>query len=144
MADELGKAVEIMGTGKNGIGFGKVDITIEKELQEEFDIKEAPELKLFFEGNRLEPISCKGNSYLFIYLFIFVFLGPHLQHKELPSLGVKSELQPLAYTTTTAMPDPSHLFDLHHSSWQLRIPNPLIQARDQTCVLVDTGQICFH
>uniref|UniRef100_A0A8D1MYU9 Protein disulfide-isomerase-like protein of the testis n=1 Tax=Sus scrofa TaxID=9823 RepID=A0A8D1MYU9_PIG len=60
LADELGKAMEIMGTGKNGIGFGKVDITIEKELQEEFDIKEAPELKLFFEGNRLEPISCKG------------------------------------------------------------------------------------
>ena len=89
MADELGKAVEIMGTGKNGIGFGKVDITIEKELQEEFDIKEAPELKLFFEGNRLEPISCKGNSYLFIYLFIFVFLGPHLQHMEVPRLGVQ-------------------------------------------------------
>lgn len=51
-----------MGKGKNGIGFGKVDITVEKELQTEFNIKEAPELKLFFEGNRSEPISCKGNS----------------------------------------------------------------------------------
>lgn len=51
-----------MGKGKNGLGFGKVDITVEKELQKEFDVKKAPELKLFFEGNRLEPISCKGNS----------------------------------------------------------------------------------
>ncbi|XP_001500567.3 protein disulfide-isomerase-like protein of the testis isoform X1 [Equus caballus] len=60
MAEELGKAVEIMGKGKNGVGFGKVDITIEKELQKEFDIKTTPDLKLFFEGNRSEPISCKG------------------------------------------------------------------------------------
>nr|XP_035123011.2 protein disulfide-isomerase-like protein of the testis [Callithrix jacchus] len=60
LAEELGKAVEIMGKGKNGIGFGKVDITVEKELQQEFGITKAPELKLFFEGNRSEPISCKG------------------------------------------------------------------------------------
>ncbi|XP_057551713.1 protein disulfide-isomerase-like protein of the testis [Hippopotamus amphibius kiboko] len=60
LAEELGKAVEIVGKGKNGVGFGKVDITVEKELQKEFDVKKAPELKLFFEGNRLEPISCKG------------------------------------------------------------------------------------
>ncbi|KAB1263045.1 Protein disulfide-isomerase-like protein of the testis [Camelus dromedarius] len=46
MAEELGKAVEVMGKGKNGLGFGKVDITVEKELQEEFGIKKAPELKL--------------------------------------------------------------------------------------------------
>ncbi|XP_029804177.1 protein disulfide-isomerase-like protein of the testis isoform X2 [Suricata suricatta] len=60
LAEELGKAVEIMGKGKNGLGFGKVDITVEKELQTEFNVKEAPELKLFFEGNRSEPINCKG------------------------------------------------------------------------------------
>ncbi|CAK7304382.1 Protein disulfide-isomerase-like protein of the testis [Vulpes lagopus] len=60
LAKELGKAVEVMGKGKNGLGFGKVDITVEKELQKEFDVKKAPELKLFFEGNRSEPISCKG------------------------------------------------------------------------------------
>ncbi|XP_007952923.1 protein disulfide-isomerase-like protein of the testis [Orycteropus afer afer] len=59
LADELGRAVEIVGKGKNGLGFGKVDITIEKDLREEFDIKKAPEVKLFFEGNRSEPISCK-------------------------------------------------------------------------------------
>ncbi|XP_016078161.1 PREDICTED: protein disulfide-isomerase-like protein of the testis [Miniopterus natalensis] len=60
LAEELGKAMEIVGKGKNGVSFGKVDITVEKELRQEFDIQKAPELKLFFEGNRLEPISCKG------------------------------------------------------------------------------------
>ncbi|XP_052031069.1 protein disulfide-isomerase-like protein of the testis [Apodemus sylvaticus] len=59
LAKELGKATEIFGKGKNGLGFGKVDITVETELKQEFDITHAPELKLFFEGNRLEPISCK-------------------------------------------------------------------------------------
>ncbi|GAB1292606.1 Protein disulfide-isomerase-like protein of the testis [Apodemus speciosus] len=60
LAKELGKAAEIFGKGKNGLGFGKVDITVETELKQEFGITHAPELKLFFEGNRLEPISCKG------------------------------------------------------------------------------------
>ena len=31
---------------------------------------------------------------------------------EVPSLGVKSELQLLAYATATAMPDLSHICDL--------------------------------
>ncbi|XP_007516651.1 protein disulfide-isomerase-like protein of the testis isoform X2 [Erinaceus europaeus] len=60
LAKELGQAVDIMGKGKNGIGFGKVDITVEETLREEFDVTKAPELKLFFEGNRSEPVSCEG------------------------------------------------------------------------------------
>ena len=37
----------------------------------------------------------------FIYLFIYLilFLGPLLQHIEVPSLGVESDLQLPAYTT---------------------------------------------
>ena len=34
-----------------------------------------------------------------------------------------------AYTTATAMPDPSRLCDLHHSSWQCWILDPLSKAR---------------
>ena len=34
--------------------------------------------------------------------------------------------------------------DLHHSLPQCRIFNPLSKARDRTCVLMDTSQICFH
>ena len=44
----------------------------------------------------------------FCLFFFFVFLGLHLWHMDIPTLGVKSELQLPAYTTATAMLDPSH------------------------------------
>ena len=50
----------------------------------------------------------------------------------------------MACATTTAMWDPSHICHLHHSSQQHRISNPLSEARDQTCVLIDAIQIHFH
>ena len=63
---------------------------------------------------------------------VFCFLGPHLQHMEIPRLGVEWEMQLLVYTTATATQDPSRVCDLHHSSWQRQILNPLSWARDQT------------
>ena len=60
----------------------------------------------------------------------FCFLGPHPRHMEAPRLGLESELQLLAYATATATWDPSHVCDLHHSSWQHQIPNLLREARD--------------
>ena len=61
-------------------------------------------------------------EYLFIYLFMFFFLGPHPWHMEILRLGVELELQLPTYTTAisnggsvpclqpapqlTAMPDP--------------------------------------
>ena len=56
---------------------------------------------------------------------------------EVPGLEVESELQLPASTTATAMWDPSHICDLHHSLWQGQILNPLNEARDRTCVLMD-------
>ena len=52
----------------------------------------------------------------------------------------------LAYTTATATSDPSCVCNLHHSSWQRWILNPLIEARDarnRTSVLMDTSQMCY-
>ena len=43
--------------------------------------------------------------------------------------------------TATVMPDLSRVFDLHQSSWQHLILNPLREARDLTRILVDTSQI---
>ena len=42
------------------------------------------------------------------------------------------------------MPDPSLICDLHHSSRQCQILNPLIAARDRTRNLMDPSRICFH
>ena len=58
-------------------------------------------------------------------------------------LGVKLQLYPLAYAIATAMPDPSCICNLHHSSWQHQILNSLSEARDQTCFLMYASQIHF-
>ena len=60
---------------------------------------------------------------------------------DVPRLGVQLELQLLAYATATW--DLSLVLDLHHSSWQRQILNALSEARDQTCILMDTSQIRF-
>ena len=79
-----------------------------------------------------------------LFIIIFLFLGLHLWHMEVPRLEVYLELQLLAYTTSTAMPDPSHLCDLHRSSRQRRILNPLSEGRDQTRNLVVPNWILFY
>ena len=81
--------------------------------------------------------------FFFLFLLFFCFLGPHPQPMEVPRLGVESELQLLAYTTATAMQDPSYIWDLHHSSRQHWILNPLSKARDQTCILTDTSWVHY-
>ena len=81
---------------------------------------------------------------LFIFIFCF-FLGPHLWHMEVPRLGVKLEQQMTAYARATAIQGLSLccICNLHHSSWQHRILNPLNEARNQTCVLIDASQVCY-
>ena len=65
------------------------------------------------------------------HLFLFLsFLGLHLWHVEVPSIGAESELQLPACTTTTPTQDLSHVCNLHHSSWQCWILNLLSEARD--------------
>ena len=51
----------------------------------------------------------------FLNLFVFFFYGCNLQHLEVSGLGVESELRLWlqAYTTATAMPDPSLIYNLH-------------------------------
>ena len=62
---------------------------------------------------------------------------------EVPRLREESELQLLAYTTAIALWDPSRIFNLHHSSGQHWVLNPLSKARDQTCIIMNTSWICF-
>ena len=82
-------------------------------------------------------------SFVFLSLFLpsFFFLELHLRYMEVPRLWVELKLQLSAYTTATAMPDLSHLFNLHHSSWRCQILTPLSEARDQTCVLMDASWV---
>ena len=78
---------------------------------------------------------------LFVCLFV---LGLHLGHMEVSRLGkVQLDLQLLAYVTATATPDPSRVCELHLSSRQHRILNPLSEARDRTCNFMVPSLIYF-
>ena len=90
-------------------------------------------------SQHLTPLPCT----IIISVFFFFFCLSGLQHMELPRLGVESELQLQAYTTATAMPDLSHVCNLHHSLQQHWILNPLREARDQTSILMDTSEVHF-
>ena len=60
---------------------------------------------------------------------------------EVPRLGDQSELQLPAYTTATAIPDLSHIYEVCPSFWQRQILNSLIQASDRTCILMDASWV---
>ena len=80
-------------------------------------------------------------NFIFFEVYLIFFSVPHPWHMEVPRLGVKLELWALA--TATAIWDPSRVCDLHYSPRQHWILNPLNEARDWNCVLMDTSQIHF-
>ena len=84
----------------------------------------------FLQGS---PVWCLNIS----KVIFFFFLGLHLQHMEIPRLGIKLELQLLATATVTQ--DPKHICHLHHSSQKCWFLNPLSEVRDWTCILIDTS-----
>ena len=63
---------------------------------------------------------------------------------EVPRGGVELELQLLAYTTAIATQDPRCICNLHHSTRQRQIFNPLSKARDRTRNFMDPSQVCFR
>ena len=87
-------------------------------------------------AQRLQEAKRQSTLNKTLFFFGFCFLGPHQRHMEVPRLEVKSELQLWAYTTTMATGD---LRDLHQSSRQHRILNPLREARDQSRILMHTS-----
>ena len=85
-------------------------------------------------------------KYIYIYICMYVHICLFREapgHMEVPRLGVETDLQLLAYITAIAMPDPSLICDLHLSSWQHWVLNPLSKAKDRTCVLMDSSQFCY-
>ena len=75
----------------------------------------------------------------FIIIFFFVWL--YLQHVEVSGLGVKLELQLLAYATASAKQNLCLICDLYYSSQQHWILNTLSKARDWTGNPMDTSWV---
>ena len=74
----------------------------------------------------ISPFLCIPPGFLLFIFCLFVFYG----RMEVPRLGVQSELYLLAYARAIATQDLSQVCDPYHSSWQLRICNPMGQGRD--------------
>ena len=79
-------------------------------------------------------------SYVLLIFFFFFLFRATPAHMKIPRIRVILELQLPAYTTATAIPDPTHICDLHHSLQQCQILKSQSKARDQTCILVGTSQ----
>ena len=95
------------------------------------------------------PSEPNDDFFYFYYSFLnfYYFLARGVEFMATPAtcyvsrLGDESELQLPVYTTATAMGNPSRIWDLHHSSWQHQILNSLREARNQTCILMDTSRV---
>ena len=83
----------------------------------------------------------KVQDSVFFVVVVWFFFSFYYTSGRCRIRWVESELQRPAHATDTAMWDPSCVCDLHHSSWQRRILNPLREARDRTCILMDTSRV---
>ena len=91
------------------------------------------------------PLFCSEKKFLFLFLF-FGLLGPYPWRTEFPRLRGQNQSYSCKppCTTATAVVDPKGICNLHHSSLQRWVPDPLIKARDWTHILMETSRIRFH
>ena len=81
--------------------------------------------------------------YYFIYYYYYYYYYCLLRTTPMVYEGTQARAW-IGAVAATAAPDPSHICDLHHNSWQCWILNTMSEARDWTCILMDTSQIRFH
>ena len=108
-------------------------------IESELPLQPMPQL---WQQQILNSLCHRGNSPdPFIYLF-------HLFKAAPAAYGISQARGPIraaaARAAARATREPSHVCDLCYSSQQHWILNPLTKARDQTHVLMDTGQFCYH
>ena len=86
-----------------------------------------------------------ANGRIFFYLFIVFSKAATVVHGGSQATD-ESELKLPSYTTATATPDLSHVCHLQLMATLDPEPDPwpICEARDGTCVLMDTSQIHFR
>ena len=95
-------------------------------------------------------INCVLWETSFVFLFVVCLFFVFCLFRATPMAYGGSQARGLTgavasgLATATAMPDPSCIFNLPHSSQQRRTLNPLSEARDQTCNFMVPSRICFR
>ena len=74
---------------------------------------------------------------LFFFFFLLFMAVPAAYRSSQARVRITS------IATASATQGLSCIWDLHHSSWQHRLPDLLSKVRDWTCILMNTSQICF-
>ncbi|NXY42107.1 PDILT protein, partial [Ceuthmochares aereus] len=60
LSEEFAEAARQLKKEAPRIQFGKIDVTHQHDLKKEFNMREFPTVKFFVDGNREDPIDCKG------------------------------------------------------------------------------------
>ena len=81
--------------------------------------------------------------YLFVYLLLFFRAAPVAYGGSQARGWFGAVTTSLHHSHRNSGSDPP-VFDLHHSLWQHRILNPPIEAKDWTCIIMDTSWILLH
>ena len=84
---------------------------------------------LLVQSDRELVLERTGLTMSIFFFFFGPFRAAHMAYGS-SQARVKLELQLLAYTTATAVPDLSRVCDLYHSSQQCPILKPLSKAGD--------------
>ena len=97
-------------------------------------------LTVDYDVSRCESLSFSYLELIQLFFFFFSFLGYTCGIWKFSGWGQIGAAAG-TYTTATATKDPSCICDLHCSLWQRWILKPLREARDRTCILMDTSQV---
>ena len=82
------------------------------------------------------------NCLILFYLLFFFFKGCRCGIWKFPGWGLNWSCS--CQSKPQPQPDPNLVCDLHHSSRQHWIPNPLSKVRDWTHTLMDASWVRFH
>ena len=96
--------------------------------------RERPKTEMLENSTDLRTGTLHKVQSCFVLFFFFFFVSSRATPAAHggSEARVQLELELLAYTRATATWNLSRVCDLHHSSWQCQILNPLSLARDRT------------
>ena len=84
-------------------------------------------------------------NFMFFFGFVLLFrVAPAACGSSQARGRIRATAAGLHHGHSNARSEPHHICNVHHSSRQRWIFNPLSEARDRTHILMDPSQVCFR